>query len=129
MKIDSIRVKKVHFMPKEFQPGVLYVSKEFGIAGHLCACGCGNKVMTPLGKFEWNIKDSKKGVSVWPSIGSGQLDCKSHYIIKNGRILWCEPMTDESTTIRFEQADKTRNDYYKSKFNFRKWLFKIFGIR
>ena len=34
-------LQRVHHMPKELQPGILYVSEEFLTAAHLCACGCG----------------------------------------------------------------------------------------
>lgn len=30
-------MQRVHYMPKELKPGVLYISEEFDIAMHLCA--------------------------------------------------------------------------------------------
>ncbi len=43
MKLDRISLQRVHHMPKVLEPGILYVSEEFGAAAHLCACGCGVK--------------------------------------------------------------------------------------
>ena len=34
--------------PRELSPGVLYVSLEYCTMLHLCACGCGRKVVTPI---------------------------------------------------------------------------------
>ena len=51
----KIELQRVHYMPKELKPGVLYVSEEFGAAAHLCACGCGAKIRTPLGPTEWTL--------------------------------------------------------------------------
>lgn len=48
----NIRLERVHFMPTALEPRVLYVSEEFGAAAHLCACGCGSKIRTPLGPTE-----------------------------------------------------------------------------
>jgi hypothetical protein len=110
--MTTIKLQKVHYMPNEFDQGILYMSKEFGIAGHLCACGCGNKVMTPLGPTEWSVKGEEYRPSVRPSIGNGQLPCKSHYIIHNGKILWCNPIDEDITMAHISIADKTRNDYY-----------------
>ncbi len=116
-------------MPSEFEAGVLYVSKEFGIAGHLCACGCGNKVMTPIGGAEWSIKEEKRGVSMYPSIGNGQLDCKSHYLIRNGKIIWCHQMTKEWTISDMNEAEYRRRTYYNSRkksSKFISWIKSIF---
>jgi len=87
-KMTMLRLQRVHYMPKELEPGILYVSEEFDVAGHICACGCGNEVMTPLGPTEWSFAESSDGPSLTPSIGNWQLPCKSHYWISGGKIEW-----------------------------------------
>jgi len=77
-------------MPKALEPGVLYVAEEFEVAGHLCACGCGNKVMTPLGPAEWSFEEVKGEPTLRPSIGSWQLPCQSHYWIIGGEVRWSD---------------------------------------
>jgi hypothetical protein len=57
----KFELQHVHYMPTELKPGVLYVSEEFGIAIHLCACGCESKIKTPLGPTEWSVKETKSG--------------------------------------------------------------------
>lgn len=63
----KIRLERVRYMPKQLEPGVLYVSEEFGAAAHLCACGCGSKIRTPLGPTEWSIEETENGPTVRPS--------------------------------------------------------------
>src|SRR5271165_7625051 len=70
--VMKVEMQRVHYMPKELNPGVLYVSEEFDIAMHLCACGCGSKVKTPLGPTEWSVEETKSGPSLRPSIGNWQ---------------------------------------------------------
>lgn len=53
-------------------------------AVHKCICGCGNEVVTPLSPTDWELTYNGKSVSLYPSIGNWNFDCKSHYwIIKN----------------------------------------------
>jgi len=83
-----IELKHVEFMPEQLQPGLLYVSLEFGTAQHLCACGCGSKVRTPLGPAEWQLQETPQGPTLRPSIGNWQRPCRSHYWIWQGEVEW-----------------------------------------
>lgn len=83
-----LQLERVRAMPARLAPGVLYVSEEFETAAHLCACGCGRKVRTPLGPTEWEFTADEEGPSLWPSIGNWQFPCRSHYIVDNGSIEW-----------------------------------------
>lgn len=80
-------------MPKVLEPGVLYVSEEYGAAAHLCACGCGAKIRTPLGPAQWRMYESKDGPSLYPSVGNWQQPCRSHYVISRGKIRWYDAWT------------------------------------
>lgn len=51
MTIERMRIAAVGFMPAQLEPGILYVSKKYRTAAHLCACGCGEKVRTQLGSL------------------------------------------------------------------------------
>lgn len=71
----------VEFIPFELEDGKLYISEEYGVAIHLCLCGCQEKTVTPLQHGEWTlIKDGEK-ISLTPSIANYQMPCKSHYVI------------------------------------------------
>ena len=128
-----MQFKEVVTMPKQLEEGILYVSYEFSTAAHLCACGCGVKIRTPLGPTEWNIKNTKDGPSVWPSIGNWQQKCRSHYVIKQGEVLWEESWSEEQIISGRNKEIKRRETYYKNlsmtnsvSKKIMKWLLKIF---
>lgn len=108
-------LRRVHYMPKELEPCVLYVAEEFDVAGHLCACGCGNKVMTPLGPAEWSFEDLREGPTLRPSIGSWQLPCKSHYWITRGEVRWSEEWTAAQIERGRHAEEDRRRTYYESR--------------
>jgi len=75
--------KFVEFIPDVLEDGILYISIEYCTAIHKCVCGCGNEVVTPLSPNDWELTFNGKSVSLYPSIGNWNFDCKSHYWIKN----------------------------------------------
>ena len=99
-------------MPRELKPGVLYASEEFGIAVHLCACGCGSKVSTPLGPTEWTLEDTKNGPTLTPSVGNWQQDCQSHYWIRRGKVVWAPKWTPERIDAGRRNEEARRRAYY-----------------
>jgi uncharacterized protein DUF6527 len=90
---QRFELEKVRFMPKSLRSGVLYVSDEFGTAAHLCACGCGQKIQTPLGAVEWSVDEGERGPTLHPSVGNWQRSCRSHYWIRNGDVVWAPQWT------------------------------------
>jgi hypothetical protein len=104
----------VTFLPRLLDPGILYVSKKYGISGHLCPCGCGNKIITPLDKTEWYLKVKKNKPSLYPSIGNWQLPCKSHYWIINGNVIWSQQWTEKQIKYGWETENSSRELYYKN---------------
>ncbi|WP_405078423.1 DUF6527 family protein [Pectobacterium carotovorum] len=89
MKTTSIKLHLVDTMPKDLELGILYYSKKYGTAAHLCACGCGSKIRTPIDKNEWSLTETNQGPTLSPSIGNWQKECRSHYFIRRGKIVWC----------------------------------------
>lgn len=81
--------------PRELSPGILYLSMEYCTMLHLCACGCGRKVVTPLSPSDWNMTFNGETITVRPSIGSWSLPCKSHYVIKRSKVHWAGQWNDE----------------------------------
>lgn len=108
----KLRLQRVHYMPKILEPGVLYVSEEFGAAAHLCPCGCGSKVRTPLGPTDWTLHDTVNGPTLFPSIGNWLLPCRSHYLITEGRIVWCTKWTPEQIAAGRLAEEKRSHAYY-----------------
>ncbi len=80
----------VEYVPATPSPGVLYVSLEYTTAVHLCACGCGQKVVTPLAPDRWSLTFNGRSVTLQPSIGNWGFPCESHYWIRNDRVQWAE---------------------------------------
>lgn len=94
MKISTIRPEFVEFVPKELAEGVLYISERYKTASHKCACGCGEKVVTPLSSADWQLsKDADGLVTLFPSIGNWSHPCRSHYWIRKNQIQWARSMS------------------------------------
>ena len=102
------QLQRVQYMPKELKAGVLYVSEEFDIAMHLCPCGCGSKVKTPLGPTEWSVEETKNGPSLWPSVGNWQQACQSHYWIDHGEVMWAEEWTPKRIAAGRRHEERRR---------------------
>ena len=112
-KINSISIQEVEFMPATLEPGVLYVSGRFKTAAHLCGCGCGTKVMTPLKPGGWTLTKSRGGaVSLHPSIGNFNLPCQSHYWIRDNKIVWARPWTPAQIAAGREEDHAARQAHF-----------------
>ena len=90
---ERLRPEFVEFIPDELEEGVIYISIPYTTAAHLCACGCGTEVITPISPTDWEVTFDGENVSLSPSIGNWSFPCQSHYWIKRGRIQWSRTMT------------------------------------
>lgn len=134
MKLSNINLRHVEFMPKQLEPGILYVSAKYGTAAHLCACGCGEKIRTPLGDAEWCLSEKATGPSLWPSVGNWQKPCQSHYVIDGGEIIWCGQWTPEQIMAGRRKEEARRVAYLEQKYardslykRFLRWLKSLFA--
>ena len=84
----------VQYIPTRLEPGVLYISMEYATAAHSCCCGCGEEVVTPFTPTDWKMTFDGETVSLWPSVGSWTLRCRSHYVIEGGRVIEACPWSD-----------------------------------
>lgn len=107
-----IELQHVYYVPKDLKGGVLYVSEEFSTAAHLCACGCGVKVRTPLGPTEWTLEETDSGPTLRPSIGNWQQACRSHYWICRGEIVWSDNWSPEEIASGRRREEENRRVYY-----------------
>jgi hypothetical protein len=94
---------------------LLYYSDEFKVAGHLCPCGCGNKVITPIGPVDWSFKEHKGRATLYPSIGNWQLPCRSHYWISEGEIKWSYQWSEEEILAGRKAEENRRNSYFEER--------------
>lgn len=89
MKTTELKPQYCDTIPKDLDEGILYISKAFSIAIHLCACGCKGKTVTPLGDNKWILTETNDGkITLRPSIGnwSGENPYHAHYLITENKI-------------------------------------------
>ncbi len=95
-RVDRLVTEHVEFVPESLAPGVLYVSRRFSTASHLCCCGCGFEVVTPLNPARWRLTERGGAASLRPSVGNYSFPCRSHYWIEDGGIRWAGAMSNKS---------------------------------
>ena len=112
----SLKMKQKHFkhlfvdsIPATLQDGVLYVCIKHRVVSHLCACGCGQRIDTPIDPDEWRLTYNGESISLWPSIGNYDIPCHSHYFITNNNAVSVGPQP-----------------HHKKKKKKRWWLFGLF---
>ncbi|MFF1810800.1 DUF6527 family protein [Streptomyces sp. NPDC058251] len=86
--VNNLRPVFIETFPTPMEPAILYVSIPYGTCGHLCACGCGHEVITPLSPAQWSITYDGESISLAPSIGNWALPCQAHYWIRQGKVHW-----------------------------------------
>lgn len=89
--------KFVEFIPEheDMEDRVIYISLDYDTAVHNCVCGCGQQVVTPLSPTEWKLTYNGESVSLYPSIGNWEFDCKSHYWVREGKVIWDEMWSEQ----------------------------------
>lgn len=91
---DVFRLVPCDSFPDEPQSGVFYYSEDFRSSLHLCACGCERRVVLPIKPAGWRMDVGDAGVSLYPSVGNREFDCRSHYLIRDGAVIWLTSMSD-----------------------------------
>lgn len=107
----SLSFEFVEFIPSQIEEGILYITVAYKAAAHLCACGCGNKVLTPITPHDWKFTYDGKSVTLAPSIGNWNLPCRSHYWIRRNEIV-------EAPNWNETEIDTARKKDSKRKFKF-----------
>lgn len=115
MRRTSFDHEFVEFIPPEIKEDVLYVSVQYATAVHKCACGCGNKVVTPISPVGWQLLFDGKTVSLTPSIGNWQFPCRSHYWIKLNKVRWAETWTTKQIAAGRLREAREYEQYFASK--------------
>lgn len=89
-KIFEIKPEFVDNIPDALYEGVFYISEKYHTAIHLCACGCGQKTVTPITDNEWSLFKNNDKVTLRPSIGNfkGEQPYHAHYYITDNRVDW-----------------------------------------
>ena len=115
MRRTSFDHEFVEFIPSELKEGVLYVSVQYATAVHKCACGCGNKVVTPISPADWQLLFDGDSVSLMPSIGNWEFPCRSHYWIKSDKVRWAKAWTPEEVAAGGQREARDHERYFASR--------------
>lgn len=111
MRADALTPVFVDAIPGVLEAGTLYICEKYRTASHLCCCGCGTKVATPLKPTFWSLTKNEDLVSLHPSVGNWSLPCKSHYIIRDSRVVWASTFTD-AEIASVKAHDSAEQDAY-----------------
>lgn len=98
MKTVLMNPEFVSTIPDNIKEKVLYISIDYKVCIHLCACGCKKEVVTPIDPKGWSIFYDGNAITLNPSIGNWSLPCKSHYWIRNNYCIEAGPLV-QSTRI------------------------------
>jgi len=109
----------VEFVPEELKERTIYISIRFATVSHLCVCGCGNKVVTPLRPTDWKLIFDGKTISLEPSIGNWSFGCQSHYYIRNSRVRWAPRWSKQQIERGRVRDRRVKERYYAADEPFR----------
>lgn len=112
--MKTISHKFVELIPDQIENGVIYVSLTYCTAIHKCCCGCQEEVVTPLSPTDWQLTFDGKSISLYPSIGNWNFNCKSHYWIHNNKVIWSKKWS-EAKIKRAREMDKLEKKKYYNK--------------
>ena len=110
-----LKHKFVEFIPNELEANTIYVSIPYATAIHNCCCGCGNRVVTPLSPADWKLIFDGRSISLEPSIGNWNFPCRSHYWVRNNRVIWSDELTDEEVAVARKKDAHAMTVFYGDK--------------
>ena len=95
---DPAEYKAVPYeeLPDEYEKNVLYLigeNNEYWQAAILCPCKCGDLIQLTLdtkGKPRWQVFLNKKNQPTLKPSVNRKVKCKSHFILREGKVIWCK---------------------------------------
>ena len=114
MKLRQIAPEFVDVIPRALDLGKLYVCCRYRAVKHLCACGCGAEINTPLHPTGWTLTCDGVSVSLSPSIGNWSEKCHSHYWIINNRVQWGSRLSRREISRTRRHRERHRNRYFSA---------------
>ena len=112
MKLRQIMPEFVGEIPRELDPGKLYICCRYRAVKHLCACGCGVAINTPLHPTAWTLICDGVSVSLWPSVGNWSEKCQSHYWIRNSKVHWAPKWSRRKIRRTRKARDLELKEYF-----------------
>jgi hypothetical protein len=99
MSIHLLGPAFVDAIPEHLKTGTIYVSLPYATAVHLCPCGCGIEVVTPISPKDWRLEWNGEDISLYPSVGNARFPCGSHYHVRRGCIDWLSETAGTDTVV------------------------------
>lgn len=112
MRYRTLEHRFVRNVPRELESSVLYISMEYATAVHSCCCGCGERVVTPFTPTDWQITFDGESVTLNPSVGNWNQDCRSHYVIEKNQVIECGRWSDARVEAERRRDKRAKADYY-----------------
>ena len=112
MRHHTLEHRFVRNVPRELEPGVLYISMEYATAVHSCCCGCGDRVVTPFTPTDWRMTFDGESISLHPSVGNWNQKCRSHYVIQRNRVLEAGPWSNAQVEAERRRDKKAKASHY-----------------
>jgi len=112
LRYTKLEHRFVQFIPEQLEPGVLHISMEYATAAHSCCCGCGLQVITPFTPTDWKLTYDGETISLWPSIGNWNFPCRSHYIVRQSRIIAAGPWNDKQIENGRTRDKKRKEEHF-----------------
>lgn len=81
-------------IPESIRDMTLYLigeREDFWLAVLKCPCGCGDSIHLPMSETAkpcWRVSIQNGSPTLMPSVNR-TAKCQSHFILKEGRIVWC----------------------------------------
>ena len=111
-RVDRLVPTFVDSVPARLEEGRLYVALRYRTVTHLCACGCGVEVNTPLHPTGWAITYDGVAVSLWPSVGNWSEKCRSHYVVEKNMVRWSRSWSREEIGGGRARRRREIEEYY-----------------
>ena len=115
--MKTIKHKFVEFIPEDLEENTIYITIEYSTAVHKCVCGCGKKVVTPLSPTDWKLIFDGETISLYPSIGNWNFECRSHYWISKNNIQWAEKWSKKKINAGRKRDSQTKDWYFENQGN------------
>lgn len=112
MRHKQVEPRFVKGIPRDLEPGVLYVSMEYGTVVHSCCCGCGHEVVTPLTPTDWILTYNGEAISLAPSVGNWNLPCRSHYVIRGNKVIEMGPWNKRQIEAEQKRDKAAKAEHY-----------------
>ncbi len=112
---EKSKFKFVETIPDFLEENVVYITTHYNTAVHKCMCGCGNEVVTPITPHDWELIYNGESITLYPSIGNWNFDCKSHYWIRSSEIVWAEKWSKDRIDFNRMLDKSNKDEYYNTK--------------